>query len=147
MQECAYEKTGLINGRYNGSKNAGITPIISRVYNKQNLTTLIANNQSTSDHPAIGLLTFEGSLHASDADTTAVKNILNADRDIGDILFTTALTGSHPSKFFPNFPKIGSTVFGLEGNRTFKLTNSKIYSIDTDEVLTINNLGTVSTIE
>ena len=147
LQECAYTKTGIINGKYNGSKNAGISRVISREYNKQNLSTLISANQQDADHPAIGLLTFEGSLHASDADTTAVKNILNADRDIVDILFTTALTGSHPSKFFPNFPKIGSTVFGLEGNRTFKLTNNKIYSIDTDEVLTINNLGTVGTIE
>ena len=147
LQECAYEKTGVINGRYNGSKNAGITQIISRQYNKAKLSATVSANQVAADHPSIGLLTFEGSIHATDADTTAVKNILNADREIVDILFTTAISGSHPNKFFPSFPKIGNTIFGLEGNRTFKLTNNKIYSIDTDEVLKTNNLGVVTAVE
>ncbi len=147
LQECAYSKTGVINGKYNGSKNAGITQIISREYNKTKLTTLISANQVAADHPSIGLLTFEGSIHADDADTTAIKAIFNADRTIESVLFTTAITGSHPNKFFPSFPKIGNTIFGLEGNRTFKLTNNKIYSIDTDEVLKTNNLGVVTTVE
>jgi len=127
--------------------NAGITQVISREYNKANLTATVAANQIASDRPAVGLLTFEGSLHASDADTTTVKDILNADRTKVEILFETILSGSHPNKFYPNFPKVGNTVFGLEGNRTFKLTNNKIYSIDTDEVLTTDNVGVVTLVE
>ena len=147
LQQSAYTTTGIINGKYHGSKSAGITQVISREYNKQNLTATIAANQVSSDRPAVGLLTFEGSLHASDADTATVKDILNADRTKVEILFESILTGSHPNKFYPNFPKVGNTVFGLEGNRTFKLTNNKIYSIDTDEVLTTNNLGVVTLVE
>ena len=147
LQQCAYTKTGIINGKYHGSKNAGITQVISREYNKQNLTATVVANQVSSDRPAVGLLTFEGSLHASDADTATVKDILNADRTKVEILFESVLTGSHPNKFYPNFPKVGNTAFGLEGNRTFKLTNNKIYSIDTDEVLTTNNLGVVTLVE
>lgn len=147
LQQCAYTKTGIINGKYNGSKNAGITQVISREYNKANLTATVEANQVASDRPAVGLLTFEGSLHASDADTATVKDILNADRTKVEILFETVLSGSHPNKFYPNFPKVGNTVFGLEGNRTFKLTNNKIYSIDTDEVLTTNNVGVVTLVE
>lgn len=147
LQQSAYTTTGIINGKYHGSKSAGITQVISREYNKQNLTATIAANQVSSDRPAVGLLTFEGSLHASDADTATVKDILNADRTKVEILFESVLTGSHPNKFYPNFPKVGNTAFGLEGNRTFKLTNNKIYSIDTDEVLTTNNLGVVTLVE
>lgn len=147
LQQCAYTKTGIINGKYHGSKNAGITQVISREYNKQNLTATVVANQVSSDRPAVGLLTFEGSLHASDADTATIKDILNADRTKVEILFESVLTGSHPNKFYPNFPKVGNTAFGLEGNRTFKLTNNKIYSIDTDEVLTTNNLGVVTLVE
>ena len=147
LQQSAYTTTGIINGKYHGSKSAGITQVISREYNKQNLTATIAANQVSSDRPAVGLLTFEGSLHASDADTATVKDILNADRTKVEILFESILTGSHPNKFYPNFPKVGNTAFGLEGNRTFKLTNNKIYSIDTDEVLTTNNLGVVTLVE
>ena len=61
--------------------------------------------------------------------------------------FTSQLSGSHPNKLFPSFAKTADTIFSIEGNRTFKLTNNKIYSIDTDEVLTTNNLGAVTLVE
>jgi len=146
LQECSFTKTGIINGKYNGSKTTAAGPI-SRQYHKQLFTTQVNDNAIDANEPAVNLVTFKASLHASDAGTTAVKNILNADRDIKDVLFDSALSGSHPKKIFPSFAKLGNTIFGLQGNSTFKLTNNKIYSIDTDEVLTTNNFGVVTLVE
>ena len=146
MQECSYTKTGIINGKYNGSKTTAAGQI-SRQYHKQQFTTSVNNQAIAANEPAINLVTFKASLHASDANTTTIKDILNADRDIVDVLFNSQLSGSHPNKLFPSFAKVADTIFSIEGNRTFKLTNNKIYSIDTDEVLTTNNLGAVTLVE
>jgi len=146
LQQCSYTKAGIINSRYNGSKTTPAGPI-SRQYNKSLLTQEILTGSIAANDPAANLVTFEGSVHASDADTTAIKDILNADREVVEILFNSELSGSHPNKIFPSFPKSGSSLFGLDGNKTFKLTNNKIYSIDTDEVFTTNNLGGVTLVE
>lgn len=146
LQKCSYSKTGIINSRYNGSKATKAGPI-PRQYNKQLFTTEVVAKAIPANEPAQTLVTFQGSIHASDADTTAIKNILNADREVVEILFDSALSGSHPNKIFPSFPKISNTVFGLDGNKTFKLTNNKVYSIDTDQVFTTNNIGTVTLVE
>lgn len=146
MQECSYTKTGILNGKYNGTKTTAAGQI-SRQYHKQQFTNTVNNQAIAANEPAINLVTFKASLHASDANTTTIKEILNADRDIVDVLFNSQLSGSHPNKLFPSFAKVADTIFSIEGNKTFKLTNNKIYSIDTDEVLTTNNLGAVTLVE
>lgn len=145
-QECSYTKTGILNSKYNGSKTTPAGPI-AREYNKQLLTNRVNSTSIPGNDPAINLVTFQGSLHADDADTTTIKAILNADREIEDILFNPILSGSHPNKTFPSFPKSGSFIFGVTGGRTFKLANQKIYSIDTAEVFTTNNLGGITIVE
>ena len=110
-------------------------------------TQEVLDNTIAANNPATTLVTFQGSIHASDADTTAIKNILNADREVVEILFDSTLSGSHPNKIFPSFAKTNNTLFALDGNKTFKLTNNKVYSIDTDSVLTTNNVGTVTLVE
>lgn len=146
IQNCSYTKVGLINSRYNGSKATAAGPI-PREYNKSLFTTKVNNGAIPGNEPAINLITFQGSRHASDADTTAIKAILNADRTVEDILFNVQLSGSHPNKSYPSFPKSGSFIYGVTGGRTFKLTSQKIYSIDTDQVFTTNNLGGVTLVE
>lgn len=146
LQQCSYTKAGIINGRYNGSKTTAAGPI-ARQYNKGLFTQQVQTNKITANEPAATLVTFKGSIHASDADTNTIKNILNADREIVQVLFDSTLSGSHPNKIYPSFPKTTNTLFGLDGSKTFKLTNNKVYSIDTDQVLTTNNLGTVTLVE
>jgi len=146
IQESFHTLTGVINGKYNGSKTTAAGPI-AREYNKSTLTATVVANSVLANEPTKGLLTFKGSLHADDADTVAVKAINNADREIVDVLFTSALSGSHPNKIFPNFPKVGNNIFTLDGNKAIGLVSRKIYAIDTDEVITTNNLGSVTTVE
>ena len=146
LQESSYSSAGIINGRYNGSKTTAAGPI-SREYHKGVFTQEVLDNSIAANNPATTLVTFQGSIHASDADTTAIKNILNADREVVEILFDSTLSGSHPNKIFPSFAKTSNTLFALDGNKTFKLTNNKVYSIDTDSVLTTNNVGTVTLVE
>jgi len=146
IQNCSYTKAGIINGRYNGSKTTTAGPL-SRVYNKEDFTAAVIEGTIPGNEPALNLVTFKGSLHASDAKVDAIKAILNADREVTDILFNSTLSGSHPNKVFPNFPVSSSFVYGIEGGRIFKLTNQKIYSIDTDEVLTTNNLGGITLVQ
>lgn len=146
IQESFYTTTGLINGKYIGSKTTSAGPI-SRQYNKSIFVSTVLNNVNVANEPTKGLLTFEGSIHADDATTTAIKAINNADREIVEVLFTSALSGSHPNKIFPNFPKVGNNVFTLDGNKAIGLVSRKIYAIDTDEVITTNNLGAVTTVE
>jgi len=146
IQESTYTSAGIINGRYNGSKTTAAGPI-SRLYHKGQFTAEVNSKAITANEPAVNLVSFKASLHASDADTTTIKDILNADRKQVDVLFTSQLSGSHPKKIFPSFAKVNDTIFSIEGNRTFKLTNNKLYSIDTDEVLTTDNLGAVTLVE
>jgi len=146
IQNCSYTKAGIINARYNGSKATSAGPI-ARVYNKEFFTTRINQERIPGNEPALNLITFQASIHADDANTTVIKGLLNADREIVDVLFNPLISGSHPNKTYPNFPVSSSFIYGLEGGKTFKLTNSKIYSIDTDNVFTTNNLGGVTLVE
>lgn len=146
IQEDFHTKTGFLNGKYNGTKTTGMGAV-SRQYNKSLFTSTVLTGSVRADEPSKGLLTFKGSIHADDAGTTAIKNLSEGERDVVNILFETALSGSHPNKVFPNFPRTGNNLFSLDGNRPVKTVSSKVYAIDTDQVFTTNNLGAVTLVE
>lgn len=146
IQEDFHTKTGFLNGKYNGTKTTGMGPV-SREYNKSLYTLTVLTGSIAADEPSKGLLTFKGSIHADDAVTTAIKNLGDGEREVVDVLFETQLSGSHPNKVFPNFPKTGNTIFALDGNKAIKTVSSKVYAIDTDQVFTTNNLGAVTLVE
>ena len=145
LQNCAYSKTGLISGRYNGSKNtaAGSTHLA----NKAELTSYVTSNAITGNNPAQAYKVFEGSTHSDDADTSTIKQINQSDRKLTKVFFQSEISGSHPTKSFPDFPSLTTLVFTEEGNSLISLVKSKVYSIDKGQVFTTNQLGEVTLVE
>lgn len=146
IQNCSYTKTGIINSRYQGSKSTAAGPV-AREYNKQLFTSTINSNAILGNEPALSFKEFKGSVHSNDADTTAIKAILQADREIITLYFNSELSGSHPNKTFPNFPSSGSFLYTDENNKLIRAVDNKIYSIDTDQVFTTNELGGITLTE
>lgn len=126
IQNCSYTKAGIINARYNGSKET--------------------NRGVPGNNPAIGLATFKASLHPTDSDNTTVKNIQLSDREVINVLFDTQLSGSHPNKIFQSFPTSGSFVFFDVDGRLTKVADQKVYAIDKDQVYTLNEFGGVTVV-
>lgn len=126
IQNCSYTKAGIINARYNGSKET--------------------NRGVPGNDPAVGLATFKASLHPTDSDNTTVKNIQLSDREVIDVLFDTQLSGSHPNKIFQSFPTSGSFVFFDDNGRLTKVADQKVYAIDKDQVYTLNEFGGVTVV-
>lgn len=126
IQNCSYTKAGIINARYNGSKET--------------------DRGVPGNDPAVGLATFKASLHPTDSDNTTVKNIQLSDREIIDVLFDTQLSGSHPNKIFQSFPTSGSFVFFDDDGRLTKVADQKVYAIDKDQVYTLNEFGGVTVV-
>tara|TARA_R110002153_G_scaffold113806_1_gene256241 strand:- start:3618 stop:4577 length:960 start_codon:yes stop_codon:yes gene_type:complete len=146
IQDCNYTKTGIINSKYNGSKSTAAGPI-GRQYNKQLLTIQVVAGTIEGNEPALSFKEFQGSVHSSDASTTAIKDILQADRDVTTVYFNSVISGSHPNKLFPSFPSSGSFLFTDQENKLVRGVNNKIYSIDTDTVFTTNQLGGIILVE
>lgn len=126
IQNCSYTKAGIINARYNGSKET--------------------DRGVPGNDPAVGLATFKASLHPTDSDNTTVKNIQLSDREVIDVLFNTQLSGSHPNKIFQSFPTSGSFVFFDDNGRLTKVAEQKVYAIDKDQVYTLNEFGGVTVV-
>ena len=63
------------------------------------------------------------------------------------MFFQSEISGSHPTKSFPNFPSLTTLVFTEEGNSLISLVKSKVYSIDKGQVFTTNQLGEVTLVE
>ena len=78
---------------------------------------------------------------------TTIKGINQSDRKIVRVFFDSVISGSHPTKSFPNFPNSGSFIFTEQGNDLIRAVGSKIYSIDKGEVFTTNELGNVILVE
>lgn len=145
IQNCSYTKIGIINGKYNGSKNTAAGPAYQ--FNKDLLTSFVNTNTVAGNSPAQSFKEFEGSLHSSDANTSTIKAINQSDRKLIKIFFNSEISGSHPTKSFPNFPNSGSFIFTEQGNDFIRTVGSKIYSIDKGEVFTTNELGNVTLVE
>ena len=145
LQNCAYTKTGLINGRYNGTKTTSAGSV--NISNKSLLTSFVSSNTIAGNNPAQAYKLFEGSTHSDDADTATIKGINQSDRKLTKVFFQSVISGSHPSKIFPSFPSTGNLVYIEEGNSLISLVNSKVYSIDKGQVFTTNQLGEVTLVE
>lgn len=126
IQNCSYTKAGIINARYNGSKET--------------------DRGVPGNKPAVGLATFKASLHPTDSDNTTIKNIQLSDRDVIEVLFNTQLSGSHPNKIFQSFPSSGSFIFFDDGGRLTKVADQKVYAVDKDQVYTLNEFGGVTVV-
>ena len=145
LQNCAYTKTGIISGKYNGSKNTAAGTV--HIPNKSLLTTFVTNGAILGNNPAQAYKGFQGSTHSDDADTSTIKQINQSDRKIIKIFFQSEISGSHPNKVFPNFPSSGSLIFIEDGNSLISLVGAKVYSIDKGQVFTTNQLGSVTLVE
>lgn len=143
IQNCSYTKAGILNSKYNGSKSTIAGPI-SRIYNKQEFNQIVLSKSIPGNSPAVKLAKFNASIHPLDSDVNTVKQIQLSDREVTEIYFDTALTGSHPNKIFQSFPGSGSFVYQEENGRLIKVANQKIYSTDKNQVYTSNEFGGVT---
>ena len=141
---------GLISGRHVGSKttSAGAKVDISAVSSsKESFTRAVLANAGKNVEPAIVFKSFEGSTHPDDAISNTIKGL--ADRDKINIFFKEYRTTISGALEYPNFPRVGSTVFlDREGSKELrKAVNAKLYSIQTNQVFVTNETGIVSAIE
>jgi hypothetical protein len=145
LQNCSYTKIGLISSRYLGSKTTGAGSSYKR--NKDEHTSYVSSNSIDGNVPALAYKQFIGSVHSIDANTTAIKNILQADRELINVYFNVDRINNAGTFEFPNFPYTSSYLYTEEGNKFIGLVNSKIYSVDKGEVFTSNEFGEVTLIE
>jgi len=145
IQNCSYTKLGIISGKYLGSKTTGAGSSYS--LNKEEQTAYITANQITGNNPALSFKQFEGSVHRSDASTAAIKAISQSDREVVPIYFNAETISSGGAFLVPNFPSSGSFIYVEDGNRLIKAVDTKVYSIDRDEVYTSDENAGITTIE
>ena len=145
LQNCSYTKIPIISSRYLGSKTTGAGPNYTR--NKERRTAYVQANLIPGNSPSLSFKQFNGSTHPSDADTTTIKNILQADRELTQIYFNVERQKVGSEFVFPNFPYSGSFIYTEQGNKLIKVVNSKLYSIDKGEVYTTNEFGGVTLVE
>ena len=141
---------GLISGRHVGSKttSAGAKVDISAVSSsKESFTRAVLANAGKNVEPAIVFKSFEGSTHPDDAISNTIKGL--ADRDKINIFFKEYRTTISGALEYPNFPRVGSTIFldREDSKELRKAANAKLYSIQTNQVFVTNEAGNVSAIE
>lgn len=127
IQNCSYTKAGLIHARYEGTK--------------------LTSGSFEGNDPALTFREFDASLHATKADNTTIKAIDDNKRDVVTLYFTPEITGSHPNKFLQNFPQSSSIVYEEVDNRFIRISEQKVYIVEEDTVLTMNDIGRVSLVE
>lgn len=145
IQNCSYTKVGIIRGRYNGSKTTASPTATQQSYNKQDFTAKVLATSIDGDEPALAFKDFNGSIHVAGADATAIKAL--SEREVIKVFFNSEISGSHPTKTYPDFPYSSSILFTEEDKRYIKIVNSKVYSVDQDKVFTTTEFGIVSSIE
>lgn len=125
-----YTVRGMINGRYEGS-------------------TFITGSVLFAEQ-AINLSGFETSTHPLDSDNDTIASIQLSDRKLTDTFFTpkrvTSTENGVMTATFTKFPLIGDSLYEESGNRFVKLTEKRIYSIDTDQIYSTNDKGIINEI-
>jgi len=127
IQDCSYTKTGYVNGRYDGSK--------------------LTSGSVVGDDPALKLVSFEASIHPSDADNATIKGIQLSDREILDIRFNTKRIATGSTFAFQSFPSGSNILFREEKERILRLADAKVYSIEKDEIYVVGENGIVSSVD
>lgn len=145
IQNCSYTKVGIISSRYVGTKTTPAGPIYE--FNKDAFRTKVVAGTIEGNSPAASYKGFQGTIYPDDADTTAIKGINLSDRDIVEVYFDAQLSGSHPTKTFPNYPTTHNFIFTTDTNRFVRSVKSKIYSVDKDQVFTTDEFGEVILVE
>ena len=126
IQNCSYTKAGIINARYVGSK--------------------LDSGSIEGDDPALSFREFKGSEHPSDSDITTVKNIQLSDRDVVEVYFTPKRIEAAGEFSIQSFPASGSILYREENNRFIRIVNTKVYSVDKNQIYSTDELGKVATV-
>ncbi len=145
IQNCSYTKIGIISSRYLGSKTTGAGSSYKR--NKDEHAEFVNSGSIEGNVPALAYKQFIGSVHSTDANTTTIKSILQADRELVSVFFSVNRINNGGTFEFPNFPYTSSHLYTEDGNKFVSLVNSKVYSVDKGEVFTSDEFGEVTLIE
>jgi hypothetical protein len=143
IQDCAYTKIGIINSRYNGSKQTNAKTLTE--YNKQRYTDFVLSSGLPGNEPALGFRSFEGSLHSTDAPDATIRDV--AERTTLTVYFNTTLTQSGSSYVYPNFPESGNILYEADGNKMKRIVNQRVYSTANDVIYSVSEAGFVTRIK
>lgn len=124
VQNCTYTKAGIVNARYDGTK--------------------LTSGSIPGNDPAVGLRSFEGSIHPQDSSINTIKNINLSDRVVKNLYFNALVSGSHPNKKVQTFPSGSNYIYEGQGNKFIRLVERKIYSVEKGVVFTTNGFGVVT---
>lgn len=125
IQNCSYTKAGIINARYVGSK--------------------LDSGSIEGDDPALTFREFKGSVHPADSDNATVKAIQLSDREVINVYFTPKVV--HGAEVYTqSFPSGSNILYREENNRFIRIVDTKVYSVDKNEIYSTNELGKVSTV-
>lgn len=127
LQNCSYTKAGIVHARYEGTK--------------------LTSGSKQGDDPALSFKEFEGSIHLLDSDNTTITNIDDNKRETETLYFNPILTGSHPDKHVQNFPESSSIVYEEEDNRFVRISNKKVFIVETGTILTMGEVGKVTLVQ
>ena len=126
IQNCSYTKAGLINARYKGTK--------------------LNSGSIEGDDPALGLVSFEASIHPIDSDVATIKGTQLSDREVVTVKFNSKRIETGSEFKYQTFPSSSNILFTEEGSRVVRLANQKVYSVDKNEVYTSDESGIVSSV-
>jgi hypothetical protein len=127
LQNCSYTKAGIVNARYDGTK--------------------LTSGSVEGNDPALAFKEFDGSIHLLDSDNTTITGIDDNKRDIKTVYFNPILTGSHPNKHEQNFPELTSILYQEEDKRFVRISNKKVFIVETGTILTMSEVGKVTLVE
>jgi len=127
IQNCSYTKAGIVNARYRGTK--------------------LTSGSVEGNDPALSFKEFDGSIHLLDSNNSTIAGIDDTKRDIQTIYFNPILTGSNPNKHEQNFPELTSILYQEEDKRFVRVSNKKVFIVETATVLTMGEVGKVALVE
>lgn len=130
VQDSNYEDTGIVNARYEGTK--------------------INNNGVEGNEPLQSFLRFDGSLHDDGADDNTIKNIAASERTIREFYFNVTssliLESDDNTFFYSRIPQVNNFLyqFDNESRRYQRVPESKVFILDTAQVVTTNDEGLIT---
>lgn len=127
VQNCSYTKSGLINGRYLGTK--------------------LTSGSVVGNDPAISFREIGASIHLLDASPTAIRNINDNARLVKQVYFNPLLSGSHPNKAVQTFPSGSNFLYEEQSRRFIRLASKKVYIVEKDQVITTDESGVAISVD